>query len=146
MAHPETASFVGRSIPRREDRRLLTGQGRFIADIELPRMLHAAFVRSSLAHARIRAVDLSQATAAPGVVHVIGGTDVIRLATRPAEGPIHFPDTWKKQVRHRFDNPLQTLLATDKVRYVGEPIAVILATGRYEAEDAAERVATRALV
>jgi carbon-monoxide dehydrogenase large subunit len=141
MTHPDKASFVGRSIPRREDRRLLTGQGRFIADIELPRMLHAAFVRSSVAHARIRSVDLSQAAGAPGVVHVLSGADVARLAARPAEGPIYFPDSWKKQVRHRFDNPLQTLLATDKVRYVGEPIAIILATGRYEAEDAAEHVA-----
>ena len=141
MAHPETRSFVGRSVPRREDRRLVTGKGRFIADIELPRMLHAAFVRSSLAHARIRAVDLSQAVVAPGVVHVFSGADVERLAARPADAPIHFPDSWKKQVRHRFDNPLQTLIATDKVRYVGEAIAVVLATDRYEAEDAAEHVA-----
>src|SRR5262245_16641376 len=141
MTHPDQALFVGRSIPRREDRRLLTGQGRFIADLELPRMLHAAFVRSSLAHARIRGVDLSQAAAAPGVVYVLSGADVARLAHRPAEGPVYMPDSWKKQVRHRFDNPLQPLLATDKTRYVGEPIAVILATGRYEAEDAIERVA-----
>jgi carbon-monoxide dehydrogenase large subunit len=134
-------SFVGRSIPRREDRRLLTGSGRFIADIELPRMLHAAVVRSPLAHAHIRSVDLSRAAAAPGVVHAFSGTDVARLAARPAEGPVHFPESWKKQVRHRFDNPLQPLLATDKVRYVGEPIAVILAIGRYEAEDAEQHVA-----
>src|ERR1700687_6180456 len=138
MTHPQKASFVGRSIPRREDRRLLTGQGRFIADIELPRMLHATFVRSSIAHARIRSIDLTQAAGAPGVAHVLSGADVARLAARPAEGPVYFPDAWKKQVRHRFDNPLQTLLATDKVRYVGEPIAIILATDRYEAEDAGE--------
>jgi carbon-monoxide dehydrogenase large subunit len=137
MTHPEKASFVGRSIPRREDRRLLTGQGRFIADIELPRMLHAAFVRSSVAHARIRRVDLSQAAGAPGVVHVLSGADVARLGNRPAEGPLYFP---KSQVRHRFDIPLQSLLAIDKVRYVGEPIVVIIASSRYEAEDAAERV------
>jgi aerobic carbon-monoxide dehydrogenase large subunit len=141
MTGPDKASFVGRSIPRREDRRLLTGQGRFIADIELPRMLHAAFVRSPVAHARICSVDLSQAAGAPGVVHVFSGADVVSLAARPAEGPIHFPESWKKRVRHRFDNPVQTLLATDKVRYVGEPVAVILAAGRYQAEDAAERVA-----
>jgi len=57
---------IGRSLLRREDRRLLTGQGQFIADLELPRLLHTAFVRSPLAHARIRTVDLSHAAAAPG--------------------------------------------------------------------------------
>jgi carbon-monoxide dehydrogenase large subunit len=140
MSAPK-ASFVGRSILRREDRRLLTGRGHFIADIELPRMLHAAFVRSPLAHAHIRGIDLSGAAAAPGVVNVFSGADVARLAARPAEGPVYFPDSWKKQVRHRFDNPLQPLLAIDKVRFVGEPIAVILASDPYQAEDAAQRVA-----
>jgi carbon-monoxide dehydrogenase large subunit len=61
-------SFVGRSIPRREDQRLLTGRGRFIADLQLPQMLHAAFVRSPLAHARIKAIDLSRAAASPGII------------------------------------------------------------------------------
>ena len=59
--------YIGRSLLRREDRRLLTGQGQFIADLVLPRMLHAVLVRSPLAHARIRSVDLSRAAAAPGV-------------------------------------------------------------------------------
>ena len=60
--------YVGRSLLRREDRRLLTGQGQFVADLVLPRMLHAVLVRSPVAHARIRSVDLSRAAAAPGVV------------------------------------------------------------------------------
>ena len=60
--------YIGRSLRRREDRRLLTGQGQFVADLVLPRMLHAVFVRSPVAHARIRSVDLSRAAAAPGVV------------------------------------------------------------------------------
>ena len=107
MTHPERAPFIGRSVPRREDRRLLTGQGRFIADIDLPRMLHAAFVRSSVAHARIRGVDLTRARVAPGVVHALSGVDVARLATRPSEGSLNFPKT---QVRHRFDIPVQPLL------------------------------------
>ena len=140
-ANPDKAAFVGRSIPRREDRRLLIGRGRFIADIELPRMLYAAFVRSPLPHARIRGIDLSRAAIAEGVVHVLSGVDVGYLAARPPEGAIHFPDSWKKQVRHRFDNPLQPLLAIDKVRYVGEPVAIILARSRYEAEDAAVNIA-----
>jgi carbon-monoxide dehydrogenase large subunit len=137
MTNTERASFIGRSVPRREDRRLLTGQGRFIADIELPRMLHAAFVRSPVAHARIRGVDLTRARGAPGVVHAASGVDVARFATRPSEGSLYFP---KKQVRHRFDIPVQSLLAIDKVRFVGEAIAIVIATSRYEAEDASERI------
>jgi aerobic carbon-monoxide dehydrogenase large subunit len=73
---PKT-SFVGRSIPRREDHRLLTGRGQFIADFALPHMLHAVFVRSPVAHARIAAVDLARAAAAPGVVCVLSGADLL---------------------------------------------------------------------
>ena len=62
---------VGRSLLRREDRRLLLGQGQYVADLVLPRMLHAAFVRSPIAHARIRAIDISRAAAAPGVALVL---------------------------------------------------------------------------
>ncbi len=63
--------YVGRSLLRREDKRLLTGQGQFIADLMLPRMLHAVLVRSPQAHARIRSVELSRAAAAPGVVEAL---------------------------------------------------------------------------
>src|SRR5215472_10154831 len=70
--------YIGRSLLRREDRRLLTGQGQFIADLELPRMLHAAFVRSPVAHARIRSVDLSRAVAS-GVALALSGADLARL-------------------------------------------------------------------
>src|SRR6516165_12761209 len=75
----ELTSYVGRSLLRRKDRRLLTGGGQFIADFELPRMLHAAFVRSPLAHARLRSLDLSRAAAAPGVALALGGAEVLRL-------------------------------------------------------------------
>ena len=71
--------FVGRSILRREDRRLLMGQGQFVADLVLPRMLHAAFVRSPVAHARIKAVDLSRAKTTPGVVMALSGAELMRL-------------------------------------------------------------------
>ena len=72
--------FVGRSLKRREDQRLLTGQGLFVADLTLPGMLHAAFVRSQVAHARIRSVDLSRAMAVPGVVYALGGITADRIA------------------------------------------------------------------
>jgi aerobic carbon-monoxide dehydrogenase large subunit len=67
--------YVGRSLLRREDQRLLRGQGQFIADLSLPRMLHAVLVRSPVAHARIRSADLSRAAAAPGIVLALKGAD-----------------------------------------------------------------------
>ena len=68
--------FVGKSVPRREDARLLRGQGQFLADFELPGMLHVAFVRSPVAHARIRSVDTSLAKQSPGVLLALGGAEL----------------------------------------------------------------------
>ena len=70
--------FIGAAMLRREDRRLLLGQGQYVGDLELPRMVHAAFVRSPVAHARIRSVDLSRAVAAPGVVYALSGLELAR--------------------------------------------------------------------
>src|SRR5215831_1738357 len=133
----EAGGFVGRSLLRREDRRLLTGEGQFVADLELPRMLHAAFVRSQLAHARIRSVDLSQAAAAPGVALALSGADLRRLLPPVPDTQLSLPSKWTTLVQHEFHNPQQPLLARDKVRHVGEAIAVIVADSRYAAEDAA---------
>src|SRR5271166_4262953 len=83
IGHP----YVGRSLLRREDRRLLTGQGQFIADLVLPRMLHAVLVRSPVAHARIRSVDLSRTSTAPGVVLALNGTDLLQLLPPVPERP-----------------------------------------------------------
>ena len=139
MAQP-IAPYVGRSLRRREDRRLLTGQGQFVADLVLPRMLHAVFVRSPLAHARIRAVDLSQAGEAPGVALALSGPDLAQLVPPVAEGQIRVPSKWTTVVQHESLNPQQPLLAHDKVRHVGEAVAIIVAETRYQAEDAAELV------
>src|SRR5438034_8199659 len=79
MNPPSRPPFVGRALPRREDRRLLTGRGQFIADLDLPHMLHAVFVRSPVAHARIGSVHLAQALAAPGVVCALTGADLLAL-------------------------------------------------------------------
>src|SRR5215510_15209651 len=79
MNDPNKTSFVGRSMPRREDHRLLTGRGQFIADLDLPHMLHAVFVRSPVAHTRIRGVDLSRAAAASGVACALSGADLLQL-------------------------------------------------------------------
>lgn len=136
--HPDR--FVGQSILRREDQRLLTGQGQFVADLVFPRMLHAAFVRSPVAHARIRSVDLSRAAAAPGVALVMGGAELLKLLPPVPDTQLSLPAKWRTTVQHKLHNPQQPLLATDKVRHVGEAIAVVVAESRYLAEDAAELV------
>ena len=133
-------SFVGRSISRREDRRLLTGRGQFIADLELPQMLHAVFVRSPLAHARIRAIDLSRAAASPGIIYALSGPELARQLPPVPDTQLALPSKWTTLVQHKFINPQQPLLAYDKVRHVGEAVAVILAETRHAAEDAAELV------
>ncbi|HEY3910117.1 MAG TPA: xanthine dehydrogenase family protein molybdopterin-binding subunit [Stellaceae bacterium] len=134
------APYVGRALLRREDRRLLTGQGQFIADLVLPRMLHAVLVRSPVAHARIRRVDLSPAVAMPGVAAALNGADLLQLLPPVPEGQISMPSRWTTAIEHKFLNPQQPLLAHDKVRHVGEAIAVIVAESCDQAEEAAERV------
>ena len=134
------APHIGRSLLRREDRRLLTGRGQFIADLELPRMLHAAFVRSPVAHARIRAVDLSVAAAVPGVALALGGAHLVQELPPLPDTQLSLPSKWTSHVEHEFHNPQQPGLAHDKVRHVGEAIAVIVAESRYAAEDAAALV------
>ncbi len=132
--------YVGRSILRREDARLLTGRGQFVDDLKLPGTLHAVFVRSQLAHARIRSVDLTRALKAPGVVYALAGAELIKILPPVPDTQLALPRKWTTQVQHTFLNPQQPLLAHDKVRHVGEAVAVILAESRYLAEDAAALV------
>src|SRR5262245_61230063 len=129
--------FVGRPLKRREDQRLLTGQGLYIADLALPGMLHAVFVRSPVAHARIRGVHLAPAKAAPGVVYALSGIELAKILPPVSGTQLSLPKKWTAQVQHKFLNPQQPLLAHDKVRHVGEAVAVIVAESRYLAEDAA---------
>jgi carbon-monoxide dehydrogenase large subunit len=136
-----TGRFVGQSIGRREDRRLLRGCGRFIADITIPGMLHVGFVRSPLAHARIRAIMTDRAVAAAGVVAVLTGAE-IRDHLRPIPGMQNRPPkAWRDAVEHVLNIPDQPILANGKVCYVGEPLAVVVATDPYCAEDAVALVA-----
>src|SRR3984957_14093204 len=130
--------YVGQSLLRREDHRLLIGQGQFVADLVLPRMLHAVLVRSPVAHAHIRSVDLSQAAGAPGVICALNGADLLRMLPPVPEGQIAAPRKWASLIPHKFLSPRQPLLAHDKVRHVGEAIAIIVAETRDQAEDAAE--------
>src|ERR1700743_3152387 len=133
----EAKGFIGQSVPRREDKRLLTGKGEFVADLKLPGMLHAAFVRSQVAHGRIKSVDLSRALECPGVVYAIAGPDLAKILPPVPDTQLALPKKWTTRVQHTFLNPQQPLLAHDKVRHVGEAVAVILAESRYLAEERA---------
>ncbi len=124
-------SFVGRSVPRLEDRPLVTGRGRFAADVVFPQMLHMRVVRSAHAHGRIVSIDASAALALPGVVAVWTFDDVADIP------PIDFRLTKIEGLSHYR----QTILARRRVRYVGEPVAAVFATDPYLAEDAADLVA-----
>lgn len=132
--------FVGKSIQRREDVRLLLGRGQYVADLELPGMLHAVFVRSQVAHARIRAVGVAAASKAPGVVLVLAGAELEKFLPPVRDNQMPLPAKWKKAIAHRILNPRQPMLCSDKVRHVGEALAVVLAHTRVAAEDAAELV------
>ncbi len=118
--------FLGKSLNRVEDPRFLRGQGRYLDDIKLPGMLHAAVVRSPHAHARIVSVDTSKAEALPGVIRVVTGKDVAEhAAPLPSfgAGPI-----------------VQDMIAIEKVRHHGETVAAVIAESRYVAEDACELI------
>ena len=141
MVDEERARFVGRSMQRREDHRLLTGRGQFVADLALPGMLHAVFVRSQHAHGRIRSIDVAEAAAMPGVVRVLTGAELQRLAPPVAGGQLSLPGKWRSHVKHTIHNPQQPMLAAGKVRHVGEALAVVVAESRDQALDAAELVA-----
>jgi carbon-monoxide dehydrogenase large subunit len=124
-----TAGLIGRSVPRVEDPKLVRGQGRFAADIQLPDLLHAAFVRSPVAHATLNGVDADAARTLPGVHAVLTYADLRRVLTCD-----RIPQTLPSPAI-RFDvEPY--LLADRELTYVGEPVAVVLAESRRVAEDA----------
>jgi carbon-monoxide dehydrogenase large subunit len=122
---------VGSPLKRPDDPRILTGRGRYVDDIVLPRMVHVAFVRSVHAHARIAGVDLAAARRAPGVVAVVAGEDIAKIC-KPYRGILHH----YKGMKTGAIVPL----ALDRVHCVGEPIVAVAATERAAAEDAAALV------
>ncbi len=122
---------IGASVKRVEDPRLLRGQGQYVGDVRLPGMLHAAVLRSPHAHARIRRIGTADALTSRGVVAIFTAADLGPVGKIPVRlGP-----------RPSLLASLQPPLATDRVRYVGEPVALIVATDRYAAEDALDRIA-----
>lgn len=125
-----TRSF-GEPIPRNEDARLLTGRAMFVDDVQLPGMLHAALLRSPYAHARFGAIDTAAALRRPGVVAVYTAAD---LGAVWQPGPLCVPPPPVEGTV--FHARTQGPLARDTVRYVGEPLAIVIAVSRYVAEDA----------
>jgi carbon-monoxide dehydrogenase large subunit len=124
------ARWVGQSVPRREDVRLVTGRGRYVDDVTMPGLLHAHFVRSPVAAGTLAAVDVTAARQLPGVVAVLTAADV---------NP-HARSFWVTMIGPDAGGAPMRVLADGDVRYVGEPIAVVVAESRYVAEDAAELV------
>src|SRR4051812_30480201 len=136
MKHSSVADFgISQPVLRREDRRFVTGAGRYTNDIDLPGQLHAAFARSNHAHGELRAVHTAEAAAMPGVVAVFTGEDLLRggvgfIRRLPLKG-------------FELGKTLDTArpgLAQERVRYVGEPVALVVAETANQAADAAARV------
>ena len=129
------ARAVGARVMRVEDPRILTGRGSYIDDLVLPEMLHAAFFRSQVPHGLLHSLDVSEARRLPGVLAVYTGEDMQRLSRSAqagvASGATAFPGV---------KLPWFHALATDKVRYVGDPIAMVVAESRDVAEDALELI------
>jgi carbon-monoxide dehydrogenase large subunit len=124
------SKYVGKSIKRTEDPRLIKGLAHYVDDVRLPDTLHVAFVRSIYAHARINAIDTSEAANAPGVVAVYTGKDIAEKVG-PVPCAAALPD---------LKVPDYRVLATGKALFVGHPIAAVVATDRYVARDAAELI------
>src|SRR5215468_9719268 len=119
-------SYVGAALSPRETRKLVLGRGSYIGDLTAPGLLHAAFVRSPHAHARIHAIDVAAARRQPGIAAVLTGHDLARVTAPlriapPIEGLL----------------PIEmATLPTDKVRFVGDPVACVIGQQRYQVEDA----------
>jgi carbon-monoxide dehydrogenase large subunit len=126
-APPVLPKLVGQRVKRREDPRLIQGRATYVDDVALAGMQHLAFKRSDVAHGRIRSIDVSAAKAMDGVEAVFTGAEIAQFLPPM---PIGTP----------FPSPEHRAVAVDTVRYVGEPVAVVVATDRYIARDAAEAI------
>src|SRR5512139_2940237 len=127
-------NVIGKAIRRKEDARFLTGSGQFTDDVVQPNQVHAWFLRSPHAHARLRGIDTKKAKAAPGVVAVITGADLDGVNGLPCGWLITGTDG------KPMNEPPHPVLAKGKVRHVGDPVAMVIAETPHEAKDAAELV------
>lgn len=128
---------IGQPVPRQEDPILVRGEGRYTDDLTLEGQLHAAFVRSPHAHGVIKGIDLSAAKAMKGVVAIYTGADLEGQGYGPLRCQIDLPNRDGSPIR----KPMRMALARDKVRFVGDPVAVVVARTAVQARDAAEAVA-----
>src|SRR6266478_8299916 len=127
---PATKQYMGQSMKRVEDPRLIKGIGTYVDDLTLPGLLHATFLRSPYAHAKINSINTDAAKAAPGVIGVFIGADVNdKCGLVPCASEI--PD---------LKAPKHTVLAGDRAYFVGHPVAVVVAVDRYAARDALELI------
>ena len=143
MTKRAAVAAIGEPIIRKEDAELLTGQGRFSDDVNLPGQAYAVMVRSPHAHARIRGIDVSAAMAVPGVIAVLTGADAIEDGLKPIpHRPILGPPDIALGKRDASDKFLSShrVLPTDKARFAGEAVAMVVADSLGAAKDAAERV------
>src|SRR5262249_28000938 len=144
MVDKPISAGIGQPVRRKEDLRLITGNGRYTDDINLPGQAYAVMVRSPHAHARIRAINVAPATAVPGVLAVLTGRDLLSDGLRPIPHKV-----WSQhpaELMLRPHNGFKTFTAphyalpSDKVRFVGEAVAIIVATTVAAAKDGAELV------
>jgi carbon-monoxide dehydrogenase large subunit len=127
MSTPVLPKLVGQRVKRREDPRLIQGLGTYVDDVKIVGMQHLAFKRSDIAHGRIVSIDVSAAQAMDGVEAVFTGKQIAEFL---APMPIGTP----------FPSPEHRAVATDVVRFTGEPVAVVIAADRYIARDAADAI------
>jgi aerobic carbon-monoxide dehydrogenase large subunit len=125
MATTDAIGGIGESVKRKEDARFIRGRGSYVDDVKLPGMLHMELLRSPFAHAKIRSIDSSAATALPGVIAVVTGELM-------AEHGLAWMPT--------LSGDTQAVLATDKVRFQGQEVAAVVATDAYTAKDALELI------
>lgn len=129
-------TWAGKSIPRIEDHRLLIGKGRFVEDMKLPDMAYGVVLRSPVAHGRITELDVADAASVPGVIGILTGEDLDRLGCLPMPCVAAHPSSDGTP----FQAPTRPLLAKDTVRFVGDPIAFIVAETETAAQDAMEMI------
>lgn len=144
MSLTANSNRIGQPVRRKEDLRLITGQGCYSDDVNLPGQVRAIMLRSPHAHARIRSIDTRKSLAMPGVLAVLTASDMLADSLQPMPHKPQSNSPTEPQLINRdgfagFDAPHYPL-ATDKVRYVGEAVAVVIAQTVDQAKDAAEQI------
>src|SRR3954453_23501720 len=127
---------VGQPVPRKEDPTLLRGEGRYTDDLNLPGQAHAVMVRSNTAHGIIRSIDTAAAKAMPGVLAVLTGQDLVDAGM----GTMPTGMSFKNRDGSDMPKPVQTILTTGKVRFAGDPVAIVVAETVKQARNGAEAV------